>query len=425
MDNTRTFDKIKIILFCTVLVIGFLLGLAFFLRPAYSETEKRELTKFPSFTVGTFLSGEYTEQVSTWFADTFPFREGLIAANDAISSLKGFASEQFQSGASSQGGNENQNTPGGEDVKVEQIAGYYITGDTAYEMYYQNVANSKRYAEVINTAASRLAGKAKVYTVVVPLAYAYNDKVLGKTDASDPKAAIDSIYTSVTDLNAVCVDAYGALAAHKNEYLYFRTDHHWTALGAYYAYTAYCASNPALTAYPLSSYEECKFEGFLGTLYTHTKAPALAKNPDTVHAYVPMATNTLRVHLADGTSQKFTGGVVRKDTDTFYANAASKDNCFLTSDNPAGTKQSYYISIENPNKTDGSAVVLVKESFGNCFAPFLVDHYQYVYVIDYRYYDGDIVDFVNTTGADSVIFLNNLTATSASPRLDEMEKLVK
>ncbi len=422
MEKTRTFEKIKIIQFCAVMVVGFLLGLAFFLRPAYSETEKRELTKFPTFTVGTFLSGEFTEQLSTWFADTFPFREGLIAANDTISSLKGFATEQFQSGAANQGGN--NNTPGDPDVKVEQIAGYYIAGDTAYEMYYQNKANSLRYAEVINTAAGRLSGKAKVYTIVVPLAYAYNDKVLQKTDASDPKAAIDGMYTAVTDPNAVCVDAYGALAAHKNEYLYFRTDHHWTALGAYYAYTAYCAANPALTANPLSSYEECKFEGFLGTLYAHTKAQALQKNPDTVHAYVPMATNTLRVHLADGTSQKFTGGVVRKDTDTFYANAASKYNCFLTSDNPAGTQQSYYISIENPNKSDGSAVVLVKESFGNCFAPFLVDHYQYVYVIDYRYYDGDIVDFVDMTGADDVIFLNNLTATSADPRVTEMEGLV-
>ena len=91
---------------------------------------------------------------------------------------------------------------------------------------------------------------------------------------------------------------------------------------------------------------------------------------------------------------------------------------------PAGTKQSYYISIENPNKTDGSAVVLVKESFGNCFAPFLVDHYQYVYIIDYRYFDGDLTSFVTEKSARSVIFLNNITATSADPRLDEMEKLV-
>ena len=130
------------------------------------------------------------------------------------------------------------------------------------------------------------------------------------------------------------------------------------------------------------------------------------------------------VHTADGERQKFTGGVVRKDTDKFYPAAASKYNCFLTSDNPLGTEQSYYCSIENPNITDGSAVVLVKESFGNCFAPFLVDHYQYVYIIDYRYFDGDLTAFVTEKGARDVIFLNNITATSAAPRIEEMEKLV-
>ena len=420
MQNKSIFNKIMIASFCAVMVCGFVLGLAFFLRPEYSESEKRELTDFPTFTVSTFLSGEYTEQFSTWFADTFPFREGLISLSDTIMSLKGFATEQFQSGASNLGNQENR---GEEDVKVETIAGYYITGDTAYEMYYQNKANSQRYAALINAAAAKLDGKAKVYTVVVPLAYAYNDKVLQKTDASDPKAAIDSMYGAVTHQNAICVDAYGALAAHKSEYLYFRTDHHWTARGAYYAYTAYCQS-AGLTAHPLDYYEKLEFGGFLGTLYSHTKAPALQKNPDTVEAFVPVGSNNLYVHTADGQRQKFTGGVVRKDTDKMYAAAASKYNCFLTSDNPSGTTQSYYCSIENPNVNDGSAVVLVKESFGNCFAPFLVDHYQYVYVIDYRYFDGDLTEFVTEKGAGAVIFLNNITATSAAPRIGEMEDLV-
>ena len=421
MQNKNIFNKIMIASFCGVMVLGFVLGLAFFLRPSYSESEKRELTPFPTFTLTDFASGKYTEQVSTWFADTFPFREGLISLGDTIMSLKGFATEQFQSGASNLGGD--QGTPGGEDVKVETIAGYYITGDTAYEMYYQSKANSQRYSALINAAAQKLDDKAKVYTVIVPLAYAYNEKVLQKTDASDPKAAIDSMYGDITHKNAVKVDAYGALAAHKDEYLYFRTDHHWTARGAYYAYTAYCQS-AGLTAHPLSYYEKLEFGGFLGTLYSHTKAPALQKNPDVVEAFVPNGSNNLYVHTADGQRQKFTGGVVRKDTDTFYPAAASKYNCFITSDNPLGTQQSYYCSIENPNIQDGSAVVLVKESFGNCFAPFLVDHYQYVYIIDYRYFDGDLTSFVTEKGVKSVIFLNNITATSADPRLDEMEKLV-
>ena len=223
MQNNTIFNKIMIALFCGVMVLGFVLGLAFFLRPSYSESEKRELTAFPTFTLTDFASGKYTEQVSTWFADTFPFREGLIAANDVIMSLKGFATEQFQSGASNLGGDQDsQNTPGGEDIKVETIAGYYITGDTAYEMYYQSQANSARYSALINTAAAKLDGKADVYTIIVPLAYAYNQKVLQKTDASDPKAAIDSMYGAITHKNATCVDAYGALGAHSTEYLYFR-----------------------------------------------------------------------------------------------------------------------------------------------------------------------------------------------------------
>ena len=419
MENKNIFNKIMTILFCSVMVVGFVLGLAFFLRPERSESEKRELTRFPTFTVNSFLSGEYTEQVSTWFSDTFPFREGLITANGFIMSLKGFGDEQFQLDAPP------AQAPGSsqENDKIESIGGFYVTGDTAYEIFTQNVPVSKRYADVINQAASRLDGKAKVYTIVVPLAYAYNDRVLQITGATDPKDAIDSIYASVTHPNAVEVDAYSALDAHKDEYLYFRTDHHWTALGAYYAYTAYC-KDAGLSAHPLSYFEECKFEGFLGTMYSKTQAPKLQKNPDTVYAYVPRGTNSLRVHLEDGTSQKFTGGVVRKDTDTFYPAAGSKYNCFLTSDNPTETKQSYYVSIQNPEITNGSAVVLVKESFGNCFAPFLVDHYEYVYVIDYRYFTGDIAEFVDMTGAEQVIFLNNVIATSAEPRVNEMERFV-
>jgi hypothetical protein len=108
MNTKNLFNKIMIASFCGVMVLGFVLGLAFFLRPNYSESEKRELTKFPTFTVSTFLSGEYTEQISTWFADTFPFREGLIALNDTVTSLKGFGSEQFQSGAANLGGEQNQ-----------------------------------------------------------------------------------------------------------------------------------------------------------------------------------------------------------------------------------------------------------------------------------------------------------------------------
>ena len=114
-------------------------------------------------------------------------------------------------------------------------------------------------------------------------------------------------------------------------------------------------------------------------------------------------------------------GVVRTDTDAFYQAAASKYNCFLMGDSPL-------VEIHNERISDGSAIVLVKESFGNALAPFLVDHYEYVYVVDYRYFTGatgqTLPAFVRSVGAERVLFVNNLTATSASARLRELSRLL-
>ena len=94
-DKAKTLGLILPVL---LLCVGFLAGLCWFLRPATSETEKRELTEFPAFTVESFLSGEFTDQVSLWYADTFPGREGFIKAYHGIQSLFGLRDEQFQQG---------------------------------------------------------------------------------------------------------------------------------------------------------------------------------------------------------------------------------------------------------------------------------------------------------------------------------------
>ena len=138
-DKAKTLGLILPIL---LLCVGFLAGLCWFLRPATSETEKRELTEFPAFTVESFLSGEFTDQVSLWYADTFPGREGFIKAYHGIQSLFGIRDEQFQQGDMGDDipdGPMDPNTPvdrptnGGEGG--EQVGGYYLVGDTAYELY--------------------------------------------------------------------------------------------------------------------------------------------------------------------------------------------------------------------------------------------------------------------------------------------------
>ena len=120
------------------------------------------------------------------------------------------------------------------------------------------------------------------------------------------------------------------------------------------------------------------------------------------------------MNFTDSNGNKIAWPVIA-DGETY--GAGSKYLIFAAGDQPIA-------KFTNPGVTDGSVAIVVKESFGNCFAPFLVDHYQYVYVIDYRYFDGDLTEFVTEKGAGAVIFLNNITATSAAPRIGEMEELV-
>ena len=408
-----------------ILCIGFLLGLCWFLRPAVSETEKRELTKFPTLTVDDFNSGAFTDGVSVWYADTFPGREGLIKAYQSIQGCFGIRTEQFQASGGedvptgSMGDTPTPDRPDGGGEGGETIGGHYMSGDTAYELYAFNDAGARRYATLIRQAAASLEGKAVVYDMVVPLHYSYGLGADVQDELNLPNAAevTSYLYSGMGD-SVHTVDAHASLMAHRDEYLYYRTDHHWTATGAYYAYEAYCRE-AGITPTPLSSYEKLAFEGFLGTLYSKMEQPAsLRKHPDTVEAYVPLGTNAMVTHTpADGVIDHYP--IVNRETDDWY-NAATKYNCFIAGDNPL-------TEIHNENIASnrrGTAILLVKESFGNAFAPFLVDSYEYVYVIDYRHYDGDLVEFVTEKGVDDVLFLNNIVASTAGARLTEMERFV-
>ena len=113
-----------------------------------------------------------------------------------------------------------------------------------------------------------------------------------------------------------------------------------------------------------------------------------------------MGTNDEIVTDADGSSYQL--HVINDMTD---ASAGSKYSAFIGGD-------SAFVEIHNPQITDGSSCVMIKESYGNAFVPFLVDHYQDVYVVDYRYYMGNLTDFIVSRSIKDVLFLNNSDALS-------------
>lgn len=283
------------------------------------------------------------------------------------------------------------------DAKIKDYKGVVVVGDTAYELYTYRENSAKAYAKVVNKLAKQLDGKAQVYDMVIPLSsgITFPDNLQDQVDSTNQREAMTKIMDQMSD-KVQTVDIYDALMSHRTDYIYFRTDHHWTALGAYYAYTALCESM-GIEPEALEDYETVDFEGFLGSFYNDTESEKLKKNPDTVTAYIPKAETKMHVTPAKG--EEYDWDLIN-DVNTY--GASLKYSTFIASDNP-------FTVIKNQELSDGSSCIVVKESFGNAFVPFLADHYQTIYVVDYRYWNGNLADLAKKKEVKDVILLNNLS----------------
>lgn len=284
------------------------------------------------------------------------------------------------------------------DEKIEDFGSVVIVGDAAYELYTYSDATADNYALAVNKVAAALDQKADVYDILIPLGsgITFPDNLRDQIKSSDQREAMSSIQAKM-DETVKTVDIYDSLMTNRNEYIYFRTDHHWTALGAYYAYEDFCEVK-GITPETLDSYETSEFDGFLGSFYNDTNANATLKaNADVVTAYHPNMDAIM--HVTDSRGVEYDSKVI---FDESKAAAGLKYSCFIAGDNPI-------TEIENKELTDGSSCIVVKESFGNAFVPFLVDHYQTIYVVDYRYWKGSISELAQEKNVDDVIFVNNLS----------------
>ena len=296
--------------------------------------------------------------------------------------------------------------------KVKKYESVVTVGDAGYELYTYLDDTASNYAKSVNKTADALNGKADVYDIVIPLSseITFPDNLRDQINSSNQGDAMEKI-RGMMDEKVHTVDIYDSLMEHRLEYIYFRTDHHWTALGAYYAYEDFCEAKGMEPA-TLDSYETQEFEGFLGSFYNDTGDAKLKANPDTVTAYLPKSDSILHVTASDGT--KYDWPVIY---DVSNYGASLKYSTFIASDNP-------YTEIENKSLSDNSACIVVKESFGNAFVPFLVDHYQTIYVIDYRYWTGSICELAEEKGATDVIFLNNLSMIRNKSLVGKLHRVV-
>ena len=420
----------------------FLVG-AFGPRPTYSESEKRALAERPELSFMGVINGNYFSEIEKWFSDTFPFKERILGMESRLEMFYGVGGEAYYGNKkdfvedtipetaeslapvvelipkeeieetpeetvdkyhtlveTNEDGTLKVDTEPKETVEItgEQAGNIYVNNNRAYEIFYYNQGGSVKYASVINTVKAMLP-ECEVYDILVPNSFGVEldpslQEELGSGNMPD---AFNYIF-SLMDPSVHRISVFDTMSIHKDEYIYFGTDHHWTGLGAYYAYKDFCMEK-GITPHELSEYQHVDYPGFYGTFYFATnRNEALKANPDHVEAWIPMGTNDATI--VDENGNEYKSKVIN---DVSEANAGRKYNCFLNGDNA-------FTMISNPNITDGSSCVVIKESYGNAFTPFLVDHYQKVYVVDYRYYKDNLRQFILDNKVQDIIFVNNVQA---------------
>lgn len=420
--------------FALTIAILALVGAIIPLRPEYSNSEKRELAKFPKFSLAAVTSGDFFDGLNSWYSDSYPGREALVGLNSKIKSYYGIKLNSEDSvkihGEVSKGDDipdqYDPNTTESEESTTEEpyseikaegdsqsLGAVFVVGNRAFEYYNFNQAQANKYISSVNALADKLSGKAKVYDMVVPTSIGITlpDSYMGNINSSDQSKAIDYINSGLND-KVVKVPIYKALMSHRSEYIYFNTDHHWTQLGAYYAYCEF-AKNAGITETPLEKYEKVQFDGFLGSFYNDTgKIPELKSNPDTIYAYRP--NSEAKMVYTDSKGQEITWPIIN---DVSSYPETIKYSCFIAGDNP-------YTEITNPQITDGSSIIVVKESFGNAFVPLLVENYGKIYVVDYRKYEGSVSKLAAEKNVDTVLCINNVSAIRNKSLMAEFEKTI-
>lgn len=422
-------------------------------KPTVSEMEQRELAKMPPFTLKSWFDGSFSKEFDTFYADTFPLRDLLVSFSSSMKESLGVryddvrilgsteapvdlpdppskpepvsrpqppksadsSSQPSQSSQSSSSSQPEQSSsssaaqPQEDDIGVNN-SGIFIYKGMGMSLFGGNASVGRVYAENINAYHQVLGDSVRVFDMVVPTSAEFYLPEKYKKLSNSEKDAIQGIYSHLA-AGVTGVDAYSAIAAHTDEYLYFNTDHHWTGRGAYYAYTAFAQ---AAGFQPLdidTDYDIRKIENFLGSLYRQTQDSKMLERGDYVEYFIPA--------VEASASITFKNQPYVRSPWMVWAEGVSGGNgylVFLCGDAPM-------IQIDT-GVHNGKSIVVVKESYGNAFAPFLIPHYEHIYVVDERHFQTSLVEFIQNNGVTDLLFLNNAFSAMTGYHANNLQKLM-
>lgn len=366
------------------------LGLLFFLLPVivlvssiilpdtgFSEKENRILASRPALKLDQIISGVYEKQFETYENDQFPLRDMWITLKTTTDRLMG---------------------------KVEEN-GVYL-GKNGYLMEAFNAPSQTQYDATVNamTSFAQKHSDLKQYALIAPNSVNIlksNLPAFAPTDDQNPW--IDKLKDSLTSAGVTFIDIRDTFTDHKTEDLYYHTDHHWTTLGAYYAYLQAATVMGIDTS--SDSYDKAPVsQTFKGTL--SAKSGFRSGETDELDVFLPNGDNTLSSVVNYVDEQKKSASFY----DTSKINTRDKYALFFGGNHAQ-------IKISTPTESNNTLLVL-KDSYANSFVPFLAQHYRKIIMIDPRYYYGDLEQLLQVENVQEVLYLYNANTFFADTSLE-------
>ncbi len=306
------------------------------------------------------------------------------------------------------------------------------------EMFLGSSTSGSTYVSLLNELAANLDDDVTVYSLVAPTACEYYTPSNYSDDATSQHDVI--LNMGDTLVNVVNVDVYETLNNHNAEAIYSRTDHHWTALGAYYAAKVF-AKAAGVDFADISEYEQVDIEDYVGSMTAFANsdgAATLESDPETFTYYRPSVT-TVTEYYDYSWNYSYTGSLLEEsygasylmfiqgdgnnvridcspsayeyDTDTladddgtYYTDESTDTTSDTSGDSTVSTDT---VQTVSGGVTNGRRILVIKDSFGNAMIPFLTSSFEEIYVADVRYMESNLYTVIEEFGITDVLFLMN------------------
>ena len=409
-----------------IVFAGFTIVFLFFPRSTYSALEKRELAKFPAFSMDKLKSGEFTKSINSWFSDSEPYRDVFMSMSmqekEAISVSLSEEKVTFHASADAQEpteptdeelemgernvGKYKNNITAEENAKIANL-GIVIVGKgkevRALMAYGGSSKGGVDYAQSANEYKKVFGPKVNVYCMVIPTAVDFYcpDKAKGCSNEEQP--TINNIYAHL-DKDVHAVDVYTALGKHVAENIFLRTDHHWAPLGAFYAAQQF-AKVAKVPFKPLSSYERKVVHGYVGSMYGYSHDISLKNAPEDFVYYVPknVKYETYYTDYKINKNYEIIGEGKPYKGIFFYKYKDGSGGAYCTFMGGDTRITQVKTSVKNHRR-----VMILKDSFGNALPGYLFYSFEEIHVVDYRYFTKNMKKYVADNKITDILFANNI-----------------